>query len=96
MYLPRLLEKKFVGTHELRTKLSELLKELHKQGGEVVITRQGKPAAILMDVELYLELQETLQDLSEPGFLEELNQAIEEVEQGKGIPADKVFKKLSL
>ena len=96
MTLPTLLEKKFVGTHELRTKLSELLKELRKQGGEVVITQQGKPAAILMDVELYLELQETLQDLSQPGFVEELNRAIEEVEGGKGVPAEEVFQKLGI
>ena len=96
MDLPTLLEKKFIGTHELRTKLTDLLKDLHKEGGEVVITSQGKPSAVLMDVELYLELQETLRDLSEPGFVEELNKAVEEAEQGKGTPAEEVFKKLGV
>ena len=91
-----LLDKKFVGTHELRTNLSGLLAAFEDQDSEIIITKQGKPVAVLVDVEAYLELIETIQDLSDPEFVKELNEAVDEVRSGKGIPADKVFKKLGI
>ena len=91
-----LLDKKFVGTHELRTNLSGLLAAFEDHDSEIIITKQGKPVAVLVDVEAYLELIETIQDLSDPEFVKELNEAVDEVRSGKGIPADKVFKKLGI
>lgn len=91
-----LIEKKFIGTHELRKNLTLLLDDLKKTNGEVIITQQGKPKAILMSMSVYLELQDTLEDLAHPDFIEDLNKAVEEVEQGNGIPAEEVYKKLGI
>lgn len=62
----------------------------------MVVTRQGKPAAVLMDLEYFLELQEAMKDLLEPGYIQKLNRAVDEMASGKGIPAEKVYKELDL
>lgn len=91
-----LLKSPFVGTHELRTQLPKVLSFIKKEQEPVVLTRQGKPAAVVMDVEYFLELQEALKDAQEPGYIQELNKAVEEIKSGKGIPAEKLYKELGL
>ena len=56
------------------------------------ITRQGKPAAVIIGLEYYLEVQDALNELSDPAYLRELLAAREEILQGKGIPAEEVFR----
>lgn len=91
-----LLDKKFLGTDELRRQLTDIVEKLPKEGGEIVVTQHGKPKIILMDVESYLELQETLQDLQTPGFIESVHQAARDVKAGKGISHEQLLKELKL
>lgn len=93
--LAEVLQKKFIGTEELRRQLSDILNKLPKEGGELVITQHGTPQAVLMDVESYLELQEQLADTN-PELIKEVNEAIADVKAGHGVPAEKVFKDLGL
>lgn len=83
----------FVGVHEFRKNLTKLLDGLKKEKGEVVITQQGKPVAILSDMETYLEMKQALKEFSDPAYLAELMEAKREIKAGKGIPAEKVFAK---
>ncbi|MBL7150516.1 type II toxin-antitoxin system Phd/YefM family antitoxin [Candidatus Microgenomates bacterium] len=90
-----LLQNQFVGSYELRKKLSHLLAGL-KKDGEIVVTQRGKPKAILMAVEEYLELQEAMREFSDPLYLSELLAAKKEIETGKGTSAKEFFKKLGV
>lgn len=81
----------FVGAHEFRKNLTKFLSEVKKEKGEVVITQQGKPVAILSDMETYLEMKQALKEFSDPTFIAELLEAKQEIKSGKGIPANKVF-----
>ena len=90
-----LIQNQFVGTYELRKKLPILLAGLKKKG-EIVVTKQGKPAAILMAIEEYLELQEAMREFADPDYLNELLLAKKEIGAGKGISAKKFFKKLGV
>lgn len=90
--MTELLRSQFVGMHELRTKLRKVLEALRADGTEVVITRQGKPIAVIVDVEHYLEVQEALKEFSDPAYLSDLLAAREEIRQGNGIPAEEVFR----
>lgn len=90
--MTELLRSQFVGMHELRTKLPKVLEALRADGTEVVITRQGKPTAVIVDVEHYLEVQEALKEFSDPAYLSDLLAAREEIRQGNGIPAEEVFR----
>lgn len=92
-----LLGNPFIGVYELRKNLPAILGAIQKdEGNPAVITHQGKPQAVVMAVEYYLELMESLRDLAEPGYIEKLRKAKKEMMSGKGIPAEKVFEELGL
>lgn len=93
--LANILQKKFIGTDDLRKRLSDILDKLPKEGGELIVTQHGTPQAVLMDLDSYLELQEQMAD-SNPELIKEINDAIVDVKAGNGIPADQVFKKLNI
>ncbi|MBI2845249.1 MAG: type II toxin-antitoxin system Phd/YefM family antitoxin [Chloroflexi bacterium] len=94
--MEELLRTHFVGTNELRKHLTELLHNLRKEGEELVVTKQGKPVAVILDVEKYLEIQETLREFSDPAYLAELLEAKKEFAEGKGIAAEKVYEEKGL
>lgn len=87
-----ILRSQFVGMHELRKNLGKLLESLAQEGQEVVITRQGKPTAVIMEVEKYLEVQQALKEFSDPQYLAELLEARQEVRKGGGVTAEEVFR----
>ena len=94
--MDEILKSRFVGMHELRKNLTKLLENLEEEGEPVIITRQGKPTAIILDVEKYLEVQNALKEFSDPEYLASLLEAKQEIRKGKGIPAEEVFKQKGL
>lgn len=91
-----ILNNPFVGVHELRKNLTRLLSSVKEDGVEVVITQQGKPVALMIDVEKYLEVQQALKEFSDPEYLANLLEARKEIREGKGVPAEEVFAKKGL
>lgn len=94
--LLEILRLPFVGTDKLRKKLTTLINTLRKERSEVVITHQGEPVAVLTSIEKYLEEQQALKEFSNPSYIKALLEAKTEIKEGKGIPAEKVFKKKGL
>lgn len=94
--LAQILQKKFIGTDELRRDLTEILDKLPQEGGEVVITQHGQPQAIIIDLDSYLELRETLENLTTPGFIDSIHKNAAEVRSGKFVTLDQLKKDLSL
>ena len=94
--LAETLQKKFIGTDELRKGLTDILNKLSNRGGEIVITQHGTPQAVLIDLESYLDLYETLEDLQRPGFIESVHTGAKEIEQGKGLTMSQLKKNLGL
>lgn len=91
-----ILRTHFVGMHELRKDLTKLLEALQEEGQEVVITRQGKPMAVIVDLEKYLEVQQAMREFSHPEYLANLLEARREIREGKGVPAEEVFRQKGL
>ena len=91
-----LVQYPFVGTYELRKNLTSLLAKLSGEVKELVVTAGGKPRAVLMDIEKYLEQKEALKELSDPVYLKKLLKAKKEFESGKGIPAKTIYQKAGL
>ncbi|HZR99647.1 MAG TPA: type II toxin-antitoxin system Phd/YefM family antitoxin [Chloroflexota bacterium] len=85
-----------VGLDELEQHLPELLDHLAKEGEELVITRNGEPAAVILDIERYREVQQALREFSDPEYLAALLEARREVDEGGGVPAEEVFAKKAL
>ena len=90
------IRKRFIGTDELRKELSDILDKLPNEGGEIVVTQHGKPQAVLVDLESYLNLYETLEDLQRPGFIESLHKEAEKVRSGQGITHEQLLKNLKI
>jgi len=93
----------FVGAYELRKNLPSLLSELGKEKEVVMVTQKGKPAAMLLSVEKYLELkrlneelEDALRELANKDYLLELFAARKEIFAGKGKKAKKLFKELGI
>jgi prevent-host-death family protein len=93
--LTNILQKKFIGTDDLRKNLTSVLDDLSRTGDEIVITQHGKPQAVIFNLEAYLELQEQLAD-ADPELIKSVNDALDDVKKNGGIPAEEVFKELGI
>jgi len=79
---------------ELRPQLPKIMNRLSKYFDRYIITRHGKPEAILLSEEDYESLMETLDILSDPKLVKAIEKAKDDFKKGKGIPWEKVKKKL--
>jgi prevent-host-death family protein len=83
---------KILSISEAKMKLAELVAGLAAGEEEVIITRNGRPAAILMAPEAYEALQETLSILSDPEAVEQIRRAQAYFATGqRGLSLDEVF-----
>ena len=94
--LADVLQKKFIGTEELRRQLSDILDKLPKEGGELVVTQHGIPQAVLIDLESYLNLYETMKDLQTPDLIESVYEGLKEIDEGKSISHEQLKKNLGI
>ena len=81
---------------EARAKLSELLDELEDRHEHVIITRNGRPAAVLVPAGEQEALEETLEILQDEGILEALAESEKDVEAGRVASLREVRRELGL
>jgi antitoxin YefM len=87
---------KKVSFTQARAELSDLLDEVERSHEHVEITRNGRPAAVLMSPEEYEVIQETLEILGDPETLEDLRQSEADVQAGRLHTLDEVRRELGL
>lgn len=66
-----------------RERFSELVDEVAATGAELVITKHGRPVAVLIAHDEYEELVETLNILSDPDAMAALAEAESDIEAGR-------------
>jgi antitoxin YefM len=79
---------------ELRPKLPKIMDRLSKYFDRCIVTRHGKPEAVILAEEDYESLLETLDILSDQKLMKDIKKAQGELKKGKGIAWEKVKKKL--
>lgn len=81
---------KILPLSEAKMKFSALVDHIRASGEEVIITRNGRPAVIMLDYEDYEGWKETCEVKSNPEFLAEIRQSIADVESGRAkmVPID--------
>ncbi len=57
---------------EVKTRLPELVSGVEDRDDEIVVTRNGKPAAVLVNYAEYERLKETLDVLSDPASMRQI------------------------
>lgn len=80
---------------DAKARLSAVLDEVRDTHERVVITRNGRPEAVLMAVSDLQALEETLDLLSTPGALEQIRQAEADIAAGEAIDATELRRQLA-
>lgn len=75
---------------DAKARLSAVLDEVRDTHERVVITRNGRPEAVLISVADLEALEETLDLLSTPGALDEIRVAEAEIARGETIGAEEL------
>src|SRR5271170_3583239 len=73
-----------ISVRELRPKLSQVIDNIHKKFDRYVITRRGKPEVVMMSIDDYEGLLETLEIESDPELMADIRQAQKDMKNGKG------------
>lgn len=68
---------------DVKNRLSEVVDRLEREHGRVVITKHGRPAAVVLSVEDLESLEETLDVLSNGRLMGDLRQSEAEVAAGE-------------
>lgn len=77
---------------EVKAHLPELVSGVAERSDEVVVTKNGRPAAVLVNVNEYESLRETLDILSNPRAMRALRKSGKYFARGgKGLTIEEVF-----
>jgi antitoxin YefM len=83
---------KTLSLSEVKTRLPELVAGVQEREEEVIVTKNGRPAAILINIDEYTRLKETLDVLSDPGLMSQIaeSRAFYKIKR-KGVSFEDVF-----
>lgn len=68
---------------DAKNRLSEVVERLERDHGRVVITKHGRPAAVMLSIDDLESLEETLRILSDPALMRSVRRARREADGGK-------------
>ena len=68
---------------DVKNRLSEVVERLEREHGRVVITKHGRPAAVVLSVEDLESLEETLDILGDRVLVSKIQEAVKELTEGK-------------
>jgi antitoxin YefM len=75
---------------EVKARLSEIVDRVLRQQERVVVTRNGRPAAVLVSPDDLESLEETLAILSDPDLLAEIREGERAVERGEVVSLEEL------
>jgi antitoxin YefM len=91
----RILVMTTIPMADAKARFSAVLDEVRDTHERVVITRNGRPEAVIMAVSDLEALEDTLDLLSTPGAVEEIRQAEADIAAGHAVGADELRRQLA-
>lgn len=79
---------------QVKTHLARLLAEVEELGERVIITRSGRPVGVLLSVDEYEGLLETLEVLADPELAAAVRSGLEDAEAGRLLAEGEVWSEL--
>lgn len=76
---------------DVKRGLLPLVKKIQRLQESIAITRNGKPAAVLLSLGEYEGLLETIEILSDPSLVKFLRRSRKELDRGRWIPHREVW-----
>jgi prevent-host-death family protein len=74
---------------DVKNRLSEVVDRLEREHGRVVITKHGRPAAVMLSIDDLESLEETLEVLSNPQLMADIREADAEAAAGQAVALSK-------
>lgn len=68
---------------EVKSKLSSIIAKLVRCSDEIIITRNGKPAAVLISADEYESWRETQEIKRDPELMKQIRKGIADIQAGK-------------
>jgi antitoxin YefM len=81
----------FVTVSEAKNKLLDLIRSLKARQEVIAITREGVPSAVLLSMDQYEGLMETIEILSDQKTMRSLRRAMRQAKAGKWVAHEAVF-----
>ena len=81
---------------EARKDLSKIVDEVSSVHEHVTITRQGKPAAVVMSAVEFESWQETIEILDDPDAMAAIRRGLKDIKAGRVRPLEDVLKQLGV
>lgn len=75
---------------EVRANFSEMVDRVEQQHDRITVTRNGRPAAVLMSADDLEALDDTLELLSDPAAMADIERARRDVAAGNAVSADEI------
>ena len=79
---------------EVKAKFSEMVDRVEQQHDRITVTRNGRPAAVLMSADDLAALEDTLELLSDPAAMADIARARQEVADGDAVAAEQLRAKV--
>ena len=76
---------------EAKARLSQLVADLEKDEEELVITRNGRPAAVLISADEFASWQETRTIRRDPALMREIKRGLRQLAKGQRFTFEEVF-----
>ena len=84
---------RFIPITEAKNRLLDLVRDLQAEDDIVAITKNGVPAAVLLSVQRFEGLLETIDILSDERAMTSLRRSLREARAGRWLRHDEVFGK---
>ncbi len=75
---------------ELRPKLPAIIKDIDTKLDRYIVTKRGKPISIMLNIDDYEGLLETIEILSNKNIVKRIKKAKKEIKEGKTISLEKL------
>ena len=75
---------------EIKKRLSEIVDGVEQRHDRVVLTRHGRPVAVIISPDDLESLEETLEILSDPRAVREIRKSEAELDKGKALTAEQL------
>ena len=87
---------KSITLKSLRPKLPKVVKEIDSKMDRFIITKRGRPVALMMSMDDYESLLESIDILSDSRLMKKIKKAEEDVKKGNLKPLERIEKELGL
>jgi antitoxin YefM len=72
-----------MALRDVKNRLSEVVDQVEREHARVVITRHGKPAAVVISTDDLASLEETLEVMSRPTLIAQVRDSLSELAAGE-------------